>query len=155
MVVLAAAPVCAPASAAPPTTPLTEPPAVGPATGGHLSPNQLFARFYRATLLATRAAGHRVSFNTGTDVDPPTAGAFADEADLVASAIVDLATRPGGARILASLTSVQISISAHPSVSVAGGEVRIAISPPAPAPAKAQVECAVTSKACGRPGRRG
>jgi uncharacterized protein DUF4908 len=87
----------------------TQPLRIGP-----VSPAQLTAEFFQASVRATRFARHEIVFETGKDADPATSGELADAAAVASEAIVDVASRPNGRLILARINDVVITQGGKP-----------------------------------------
>jgi hypothetical protein len=115
------------AQGTPPKLLLSEP--CPPKPTAPLSPNALFKCFYAAQVRATHAAQHEVAFETQDDATPQTASLFADAATVTSRALVRIAERPGGASVLARLTTARFIIGGEPAANLADGVLTITIAP--------------------------
>ena len=93
------------------------------------APQALRACFFAASIRASRAARHLVSFETRTDVDRGMAAAYAGAAAEATDALVELAGSPAGKSALAAVTSVAVVVGDEPSATLSGGALVIAIAP--------------------------
>jgi hypothetical protein len=82
-----------------------------------------------ASVRATHAAQHAVSFETQDNANPETAPSFADAATATSAALVSIADRPGGKSVLARITKVRFAIGAEPSATLADGALTVTIVP--------------------------
>ena len=96
---------------------------------GSLSPAGRFARFYQASVRASRAAQHQVEFETLEDAEPATAAEIADAAMVACEAMVDMASRPASRRILARIADIVIAQGARPAAVLQGRVLTITIVP--------------------------
>jgi hypothetical protein len=119
----AATAVCGPVAGAPP------PQWALPAPDGRVYPEPwiTFQRIYRAAARADRAAGHIVCFDSEADVTSKDAIGAAAEA--ASDAIVALAARSGGPRLLARIDGVRIRVGPKAAVSVKDGVIVVAVNP--------------------------
>ncbi|HTX49760.1 MAG TPA: DUF4908 domain-containing protein [Caulobacteraceae bacterium] len=96
-----------------------------------LNAEALYRRFLVATLRASRAAQHQVSFETGADAEPATAPLFADAALVTSEAFVDMASRPINKGLLARINGVTITQGSRPNVALAKGVLTVTLVPAA------------------------
>jgi hypothetical protein len=107
----------------------------------------LSACFYKASVRASRAARHEVSFETGTDTDRETALAYAVAAVEASDAVVDLASRPTGKSALTRVTDVTVTAGDEPSAQLSHKVLTVTIVPAMGAsgvPSALQIEQALT-----------
>jgi hypothetical protein len=112
--------------------------------GGNTQAALLFRRVCFASERAYRAAGHIVTFSAET-ADPASVDELADAADTASDAIVDLAARPGGKRLLTQINRVLISVG-QTQVSVKGDAIIITVDPsdgPAGCPTSQSIQSAM------------
>ena len=115
--------ICGPAAAAP-----ALPTSLGSAVSGENSqPWLLFQRVYHAAVRADRAAQHIVEFDA--DADANSADAIAEAAQVASDAIVALAARPDGKRMLTQIKSVHIMAGPATAVGVEDGMILIVVNP--------------------------
>jgi hypothetical protein len=111
-----------------------------------LSPQTLFMCFYKASARASRAAQHRVGFETRANANPETAPSFAQAATIASEALINIAGRPGGKSALTRVTGVLVAPGAEPSASLSDGVLTVTIVPTrgvAGRPSIGQIERAV------------
>jgi hypothetical protein len=107
----------------------------------------LSACFYRASVRASRAARHEVSFETGADTDRETALAYGVAAVEASDAVVDLASRPAGKSALARVADVTVTAGDAPSAQLSHRVLTVTIVPAMGAsgvPSALQIEQAMT-----------
>ena len=102
--------------------------------GSASSPAALFQRFYKASVAASRAAGHQVRFETRQDAFPDTAPWLGNAATAASDAFVAIATRPGGASLLKRIDAVNIALGPSPAVTLSGDRMTVIIAPAAGVP---------------------
>jgi hypothetical protein len=102
----------------------TQPLRIGP-----VGPTQLRDEFYQASVRASRFARHEIVFETGKDADPTTAGEVADAAAVASEAIVDVAARPNGRRILSRIDDVVITQGGKPNAVLQKNRLVVTIVP--------------------------
>lgn len=98
-----------------------QPPAV-------ISVNALFQRLVAASARASRAAQHRVAFETVDDATPATSVLVADTATVTAEAFERMA-RDGGRNLLARVTRVLLAEGHKPGASLKGGDLTVTYAP--------------------------
>jgi hypothetical protein len=96
-----------------------------------LSAEALYRRFVIASLKASRAAQHQVSFYTGEDAEPNSGALFADAALVTSEAFVDMASRPINKGLLARINGVTITEGARPDVTLVKGMLTVTLAPAA------------------------
>jgi len=94
-----------------------------------LSPAGLFARFYQASVRASRAAQHQIGFETREDAEPATAAYIADAALIASQAMIDMAARPKGKALLARIADVIVAQGSRPSAALQKGVLIVTIVP--------------------------
>jgi hypothetical protein len=94
-----------------------------------LSPAALFARFYQASVRASRAAQHPLTFETKQDAEQASAAVIADAAMVASEALVDVASRTNGRTLLARVNDVVIAQGPKPSASFSKGVLTVTIVP--------------------------
>jgi uncharacterized protein DUF4908 len=117
-----------------------------------LSPQALNEFFYRASIRASRAARHAVSFETRDSADADTAPVFAEAAKMTGDAFVTVAESSYGTSVLAPVSSVVVGEGDEPSARLSNGRLTITIVPAwnaAGLPSSAQIEQALTSHPVG------
>jgi len=94
-----------------------------------LNSQALFNRFYQASVRASRAAQHQVSFETREDADSATAALLGDAAMVACEAVVEMASHPADKAILARINDVVIAQGSRPNVGFQHGVLTITVSP--------------------------
>jgi hypothetical protein len=94
-----------------------------------LSPSALFRCFYMASVRATRAANHQVSFETGTNASPLTAESLAYAATVTSEVLVDMVEQPDGKSAVTQIADVRVGLGSEPSVNLTGGVMTITVVP--------------------------
>jgi hypothetical protein len=89
----------------------------------------LMGAFYEASVRASRAAGHLVSFETHTDARAATAAAFAAAARAASEAIEGVAGQPGGKCVMARVSGVAIEEGVAPAATLAAGVLTVVVAP--------------------------
>ena len=87
----------------------------------------LSACFYKASVRASRAAGHEIMFETGKDTDLASARTYADAATSAGDAIVDIASQPGGSAALAAVNHVVVTQGAGRSARLSKGALVLTV----------------------------
>lgn len=95
-----------------------------------VSPQGLFNRFYQASIRASRVALHPIGFETGQDADPASAPYMADAAQVTAEALVEIAGRPDGRKLLGRISDVVIALGPRPNAALQKTVLTITITPP-------------------------
>ncbi|MBO9558260.1 MAG: DUF4908 domain-containing protein [Caulobacter sp.] len=98
-----------------------QPPAV-------ISVNALFQRLVAASARASRAAQHRVAFETVDDATPATSVLVADTATVTAEAFERMA-RDGDRNLLARVTRVLLAEGRKPGANLKGGDLTVTYAP--------------------------
>jgi hypothetical protein len=93
-----------------------------------ISVNALFQRLVQASARASRAAQHRVSFETVDDATPGTSVLVADTATVTAEAFERMA-RDGDRNLLARVTRVLLAEGHKPGASLKGGDLTVTYAP--------------------------
>jgi Domain of unknown function (DUF4908) len=104
--------------------------------------------FYNASVRASLAAHHEVSFETGADTDHDTALAYGVAAVEASDAVVDLASRAAGKHALARVTDVRITTGDQPSAQLSRKVLTVTIVPAMGAsgvPSALEIERAMTA----------
>jgi hypothetical protein len=94
-----------------------------------VSPAQLWNRFYQASIRASRVAQHQIGFETGQDADAASSAAVADAASVASAALVDIASKPDGRKLLARITDVVIAQGPRSATSLQRGVLTVTIVP--------------------------
>ncbi|HVN01190.1 MAG TPA: DUF4908 domain-containing protein [Caulobacteraceae bacterium] len=94
-----------------------------------VSPTQLWNRFYQDSIRASRVALHQIGFETGQDADLASSAAVADAASVASEALVDIAGKADGRRLLARISDVVIAQGPRPGASLQKGVLTITIVP--------------------------
>jgi hypothetical protein len=94
-----------------------------------LSPAAVFNRFYQASVRASRAAQHEVSFETREDAEPATSALLADTASVASEALVDIGARPDGKALLSRIGDVVIAQGGRPDAELQKGVLTVTIVP--------------------------
>jgi hypothetical protein len=109
---------------------LAQPEILTTSAGGSASaPPALFQRFYKASVEASRAAGHQVRFETRQDAFPDAAPWLGNAATAARDAFVAIATRPGGASLLKRIDAVNIALGPAPAITLSGDRMIVVIAP--------------------------
>jgi len=95
-----------------------------------LSPTALLQRLTQASLHSSHLLQRLVPFEA-PDVTPVTASVIADAAGVATEAIGAASQTPGGRRILAKLTKVELLVGRKPSATFNKGVLQIVVTPPA------------------------
>jgi hypothetical protein len=93
-----------------------------------ISVNLLFQRLVQASARASRAAQHRVAFETVDDATPGTSVLVADTATVTAEAFERMA-RDGDRNLLARVTRVLLAEGHKPGASLKGGDLTVTYAP--------------------------
>ncbi len=93
-----------------------------------ISVNALFQRLVQASARASRAAQHRVSFETVDDATPGTSVLVADTATVTAEAFERMA-RDGDRNLLARVTRVLLAQGHKPGAALKGGDLTVTYAP--------------------------
>lgn len=93
-----------------------------------ISVNVLFQRLVQASARASRAAQHRVSFETVDDATPATSVLVADTATVTAEAFERMA-RDGDRNLLARVTRVLLAEGHKPGANLKGGDLTVTYAP--------------------------
>jgi len=93
-----------------------------------ISVNALFQRLVQASARASRAAQHRISFETVDDATPATSVLVADTATVTAEAFERMA-RDGDRHMLARVTRVLLAEGRKPSASLKGADLTVTYAP--------------------------
>jgi hypothetical protein len=94
-----------------------------------LSPAALLIRFYQASIRASRVAQRQVGFETREDAEPATAAVVADAALVASEALVGIAARPDGKRLLSRIDDVMIAQGAKPAAALLNRVLTVTIVP--------------------------
>ena len=94
-----------------------------------LSPAALFNRFYQASVRASRAAQHQVTFENREDAEPATSALLADAAAVASQAVVEMASRPADKTLIARLVDVVIAQGPKPNVTMQKGVLTVTVVP--------------------------
>lgn len=93
-----------------------------------ISVNALFQRLVQASARASRAAQHRIAFETVDDATPGTSVLVADTATVTAEAFERMA-RDGDRNLLARVTRVLLAEGHKPGASLKGGDLTVTYAP--------------------------